>query len=379
TSTTYTVDVQDASGCQASATKTVIVRTPLVVNSAGTTICQGDIAELTATSTGGNSNNPITYSWMIIDSLTGTLSPTGVINPVNPLIVGPLVTTDYIVYVEDGCSVADTIGVTVIVNDTAIGQLVPVRDTCQGFVQNFALTTDIGVTFGWDFDSDGVIDQTTSSTTTQYIYPSAGTYDVTVTITTAQGCISTITEIGWVTVNPNPIADFTTDPNPPVVTLINPTFDFIDQSFDASFWNWSFGDQTNDITQNPTHTYQDTGYYTVQLIVTNVFGCTDTTQQVVRVRPDFFFAIPNTITPDGDGLNDVFFPGALVGATGKNYDFFIFNRWGELIFEGHDLTDGWDGTYKGKLVQNGVYVWKIEVTDFEGTVHPYIGHVNIIK
>ena len=379
-STVYSVSVQDANGCSANTSKTVIVRAKpqFLVNDA--TICQGDIATLTPYNiTGGNPNNPFNFFWMQIDSLAGgTLSPTGVANPVNPLSVSPPDTTDYIVWVDDGCSSVDTIGTTVYVNDTATGQLVPVMDTCQGFPQSFALTTDVGTSFGWDFDSDGTIDQTTSSTVTSYIYPSAGTYDVTVTLTTAQGCVSVISANGLATVNPNPIADFTTNPNPPEVTLLNPTFNFLDQSFDSHFWDWNFGDFTFDITQNPTHTYQDTGYYDVTLIVTNLFGCTDTASQTVRVRPDFFFAIPNTFTPDGDGLNDAFFPGSLVGATDRNYDFFIFDRWGEIIFEGHDLRDGWDGTYKGKTVQTGVYVWLIEVTDLEGTVHKYTGHVNVL-
>jgi gliding motility-associated-like protein len=383
TSTVYTVDVQDPNGCQASATHTVIVRAQPAFTVADVTICQGDVATLTpANLTGGDPSNPFNFFWMQADSTTNpnTYSPTGVANPTNTLSVSPAGTTDYIVWVDNVCATSDTNWVTVNVNDTALGQLVPVRDTCQGYVQNFALTTDIGVTFGWDFDSDGIIEITTAATTAQYVYPSAGTYDVTVTITTVQGCVSTITGIGLATVNPNPIADFTTDPNPAEVTLIDPTFDFIDQSMGADFWNWNFGDLTSDTTQNPQHTYLDTGYYDVQLVVTNIFGCTDTINKYVRVRPDFFFVIPNTFTPgDGNGLNDIFLPGTLVGAIDDNYNFFIFDRWGELIYEAHQLKEGWDGTYKGKLVQNGVYVWRIEVSDMEGTIHNYTGHVNVLR
>ncbi|MBL4593152.1 MAG: gliding motility-associated C-terminal domain-containing protein, partial [Flavobacteriales bacterium] len=380
-STVYTVDVLDPNGCTATATKTVIVRAQPYFEVPPLTICQGQVAILTPVNLqGGNPNNPFSFFWMEIDSVSLALAPTGVINPTNPLSVSPANTTNYVVWLDNVCATSDTIGVTVFVNDTAISQLVPVRDTCQGYVQYFALTTDIGVSFGWDFDSDGTIDQTTVSTTTQYVYPAAGTYDVTVTITTALGCTSTITGIGWATVNPNPIADFTTDPNPPIVTLVHPTFDFIDQSFDADFWNWTFGDQGFDSIQNPTHTYQDTGYYNVQLIVTNIFGCTDTTNKTVRIKPDFFFVIPNSFTPgDGNGINDIFIPGTLVGAIDDNYNFLIFDRWGELVFEGHQLKNGWNGTYKGKIVQNGVYVWRIEVSDLEGTIHNYTGHVNVIR
>ncbi len=384
TSTSYTVEVQDINGCSAAANKVVYVRAKpqFLVNDA--TICLGDVATLTPYNiTGGNPNNPFTFWWMEIDSITGGLSPTGVPNPTNPLNVSPADTTDYIVWVDDGCSETDTLGVTVNVNDTATGQLLPVLTVCHETSQEFALTTVNGVTFGWDFDSDGTIDQTNSSTngfdTTNYVYSSAGNYNVTVHLTTATGCTSVISENGWAIVNPNPTADFTTDPSPSIVTLLNPTFDFIDLSFDASTWDWNFDDGNFEVIQNPTHTYADTGYYDVQLIVSNTFGCSDSIIKTVRVKPDFFFAIPNTFTPNGDGLNEFFHPGSIVGAVEGDYSFYIFNRWGELIFEGHDLTDGWDGTYKGKVVPTGTYVWRIEVKDQEGTFHNYNGHVNVLK
>jgi len=66
-----------------------------------------------------------------------------------------------------------------------------------------------------------------ANTTTTHTYTSSGTYDVTVHMLTAQGCPSTVVGLGLASVYPNPIADFTTDPNPPVVTLINPTFDYL--------------------------------------------------------------------------------------------------------------------------------------------------------
>lgn len=380
TTTTYSVDVSDANGCQASTTKTVVVRAKPQFSVDGITICEGETATITPYNiTGGNANNPFQFSWMVVDSLTMTYSSTGVMNPTNPLIVSPVDTTDYIVWVDDGCSEMDTLGFTINVNDTATGQLVPVRDTCQGFSQSFALTSVGGVSYGWDFDGDGIIDQTTTSTTTNYTYAAAGTYNVIVTITTAEGCVSMIHEDNWVTVNPNPIADFLTNPNPAVVTLLNPEFDFIDQSFDAVSWNWDFDDLSTSTTQNPTHLYQDTGFYDVQLIVSNSFGCYDTIVKTVRIKPEFFFAIPNSITPNGDGMNDVFMPGAMIGALDHDYNFYIFDRWGELIYEGHDLDDGWDGTYKGSLVQTGTYVWVIHVWDLQGVLHKYTGHVNVLK
>ena len=383
TSTTYTVTVLDGSpaGCQASITKTVVVRNPLVINTSDVTICQGEVAALNATAIGGNQTMNIQYFWMEIDSLTGNTSSTGVINPVNPIQLTPLVTTDYMVWVEDGCSTSDTVGVTVTVNDSATANILSVVDVCLGDSQDFALTHDIGVLFNWDFNSDGNINQTTTDTNTTYTYPAAGTYDVTVTVETAQGCLSTIISPQLTTVNPGPIADFTTEPNPPIVTLLNPEFEFTDLSINGYSLIWSFGDSTNSIESNPIHEYSEIGLYIVTLDVTSIFGCTDQISKTVEVKPDFFFAMPNTFTPEGDGLNDVFIPGSTVGAIDKNYSFYVYDRWGEIIFEAHDLESGWNGTVRNgkEIVQSGTYVWKISVSDTEGNMHNYTGHVNVLK
>ena len=60
---------------------------------------------------------------------------------------------------------------------------------------------------------------------------------------------------------------------------------------------------------------------------------------------------------------------------------YIFNRWGELIFETTDLNKGWDGTYNGIVVQEGVYVWKIvgAPLDNEADLKEYYGHVTVLK
>lgn len=77
---------------------------------------------------------------------------------------------------------------------------------------------------------------------------------------------------------------------------------------------------------------------------------------IVEGCPDFTLYIPNTFTPDGDNINDVF------GAYGTEIEEFsmeIYNRWGELIFVSNALEYRWDGYYKGDLCQQDVYVFKI--------------------
>ena len=86
----------------------------------------------------------------------------------------------------------------------------------------------------------------------------------------------------------------------------------------------------------------------------------------------------HAFTPDGDVLNDGFFPNGF-GISNEDYTFMIFDRWGEMIFESHRKFSPWNGTYRGKVVQNGVYVWKLFFTDINGKSHTKIGHVTIVK
>ena len=72
------------------------------------------------------------------------------------------------------------------------------------------------------------------------------------------------------------------------------------------------------------------------------------------------YYIPNTFTPDGDEFNQLFQPIFTAGYDPYDFNMQIFNRWGEVIYETNDDTVGWDGMYNGKIVQDGIYTWKIE-------------------
>ncbi len=92
------------------------------------------------------------------------------------------------------------------------------------------------------------------------------------------------------------------------------------------------------------------------------YGCSSVYHIVVEsdvsgdCASDFY--VPNAFTPDGDGFNDEFYPVTIAHFIAE-YRLEIFNRWGELIFESHDLDKKWDGTFDGTMVQQGVYNWKI--------------------
>lgn len=204
-------------------------------------------------------------------------------------------------------------------------------------------------------------------------------FSQTLTVTSDSGCVTTGSKNNYITVYPNPIANFTTDPHE--TTVIDPVIAYIDSSVGTDFWNWDLGDSDTSTLHNPPpHMYPsaDTGTYTIGLITSTQYGCYDTAYQTVIIGPDYVFYIPNAFTPNADGFNDYFF-GKGIGII--VYDLWILDRWGNLIFHGNDLNDKWDGkANEGRdLAQMDVFVWKVELTDVFHKKHNYLGTVTLVK
>jgi len=94
--------------------------------------------------------------------------------------------------------------------------------------------------------------------------------------------------------------------------------------------------------------------------------------------------VPNAFTPNNDGLNETFKPVGLSILNGSDitemqYDFRIYNRWGELLFETHDVTQGWDGKYEGAYVPEGVYVYIIDAHGYDSQNFYIHGSVTLLK
>ena len=135
---------------------------------------------------------------------------------------------------------------------------------------------------------------------------------------------------------------------------------------------------TND--EDFTHIFPaDTGHYEVCLIASNAEGCLDTMCETIVVVDEFVIYVPNTFTPDGDDFNQNLLA-HVYGIDLFDFHMQIFDRWGEMIFESFDASVGWDGTYKGKLVQSGTYTWKITAKDVQKDFRKTIvGHVNVLR
>ncbi|MBK7181762.1 MAG: gliding motility-associated C-terminal domain-containing protein [Bacteroidetes bacterium] len=369
--TTYSVFATDANNCiSPPQTITVFVNPPVVVTATDGVICDGSSITISASATGGN-GGPYTYTWSNgANGASQTVSPTAPLSPMN-----------YIVTANDNCSPTDTDTSTVIIHPQAVS-FITVNDTagCEDFTPTFTALSNIGVSYEWTF-GDGSVAQTGSPIAHTYTTP--GTYDITLSVTTAQGCTSTISSNQFIDVYPAPTAAFTSSPNPATSTA--PLVLFQDQSVGAIFWAWDFGvpfvTSDSSSSQNPAYSYADTGIYVVQLIVSNSFGCTDTAYNDVEIQPEYVIYAPNAFTPlNHDGINDYFMPQG-VGIDPNNFEMTIFDRWGNAIFKTTDINKGWDGKANGgdKVAQIDVYVWKIRTKDYRGDNHDYIGHVTIIK
>jgi gliding motility-associated-like protein len=208
-----------------------------------------------------------------------------------------------------------------------------------------------------------------------HTYNDPGNFYVSLTVTGSNGCVFKDSLLYPVVVYPKPVADFL--PSPPSVSIFTPDINFVDQSIGAMFWEWDFGDFDGSIVQNPAHTYADTGIYTVSQIVINQYGCRDTAYVPVRIESEFTFFLPNAFTPNGDGDND-YFMGEGIGI--RTFDFLVFDRWGNKIFESEDPAVGWDGRLaSGTKAQIDVYIYKIYILDVMSVEHTYIGHVSLIR
>jgi gliding motility-associated-like protein len=149
----------------------------------------------------------------------------------------------------------------------------------------------------------------------------------------------------------------------------------------ASSYSWNNG------LQNNVPYLPNLGLTTFTVIGVSNAGCTGIDSLIVTTITDcdslgeVIYWVPNTFTPDGDQYNQTFLPVFYSGIDSYTYDFYLYNRWGELIWESHDYTVGWDGTYNdGMKCPDGTYTWKIRFklinNDEKQTVY---GHVNIIR
>jgi len=171
--------------------------------------------------------------------------------------------------------------------------------------------------------------------------------------------------------------------NPPTLNSLNSSVQFINSSANAINYQWDFGDNTSSTEFQPIHQYDPVNClgFLITLVASDGI-CYDTVTQVIQCKEETIFYVPNAFTPDGDNYNQVFSPIFYSGFDPFNFEMLIYNRWGELIFETHNVEIGWDGTYgtKGRMTQDDVYTWKISYKIRENDNKSVVmGHVTLIR
>jgi gliding motility-associated-like protein len=278
-----------------------------------------------------------------------------------------------------------------------------IRDVngCEYTAPNVILTTSTGPTALLTSSIDATCGETNGSITIEnvtggtspYLYSlnggafsssllytdlGAGNYDV--TVQDAAGCEFQVNEL--ISGGISPIADFSMSPSS--VPIYNPVVQLIDgSSSDVVSYEWSIpnGMPSSASTPNLQTVFENltTGFYPITLIVTNAEGCTDTVTKLIELYDEILIFAPNAFTPDGDEYNNGW--GVVVsGADLSSFHLLIFDRWGEIIFESYDYSAFWDGTYHGKLVQDGIYTWSLSLKELRNDdKHEYRGHITVIR
>ncbi len=125
---------------------------------------------------------------------------------------------------------------------------------------------------------------------------------------------------------------------------------------------------------NPTSTPEETITYTV--ITTDSNGCKSTDNINIIVLFDNVIFVPNIFSPNGDGINDILF---VRGKGVEKLNFFIYDRWGEKVFETTSLDIGWDGSFRGKDMNKAVFVYYLEATFIDGQEVTQKGDITLVK
>jgi PKD repeat protein len=232
------------------------------------------------------------------------------------------------------CKGYDTVVVNYFTQPTANFSALP-TEGCSPLVVQFtdqSQPNTITYSYAWDFGDPNATINTSSAKDPMHMYNNYGNFDVSLTITTPDGCTSTATRPGLITVHPTPLAKFT--PTPTTASLSdNPNIVFTNQTenyiLSETTWHWDFGDDLTSADMNTSHLYTSPNDFTVQLIATNIYGCSDTVSHVVIIEDELF--IPNILTPDGNGQNDFL----VIGNLNMNREnvLKIYDRWGKKVYE----------------------------------------------
>jgi len=360
----YSCTVTDKFGCSAVVSDSVTAPQPqqILSISANAVKCQGDDnGSIFATGTGGT--QPYLFS-ATPDGVTFTADSDGV--------MGNLAPGNYNVILADanGCIATATINV---------------PNATPDF---FEITVDSTLCFGYSDGALQIVDSSPQNRPYQYSIDSTGQFQYasdfgnlapgnhTVIAINKNGCkTDTIVFI------PQPAA-VTASISPDTVVLAlgqsqQVAVAYQNTSGNVSFsWTPDFGLSCSDCQSPVVGPYIGQDYSVTVASVNQTATCYGTASLYVTVLPHPPVFIPNSFTPNGDGNNDFF---EIYGESIKVVTMRVFNRWGEMVFQTNDQFAGWDGTYKGKVQEPGVFSYDAVITFLDNTQMIKTGSVTLLR
>lgn len=398
--------VTSDSGCQSTVTLPVTVNPAPVAQINPQNVCLNATTQFTDGSASSSANDPISvWNWNLGDGNTSAQQ-----NPAHTYTAPGTYSVTLAITSQKGCKDTTT--------SVAVVYALPVAnysDSVRGCVPVCSTLKDLslpgsGSITSWQWSFPGGTPPVSASANPTICWNSTGVYGASLVVTSSYGCKDTLSTPKYINVYPWPAADFCVAPS--LAPTTHPVFTFCDAwSADVVKWNWDFGDNTNDtISTDPVHSYSASAtqndFYTFPICirVQNQYGCWDTACHSVELIPEFTFYIPNSFTPNGDGINDMFY-GKCRGV--KEYSIRVFDRWGNQVwdcdYKGKNTdwdkdNSGQEGMasyckWNGKVVPGGadmngksnltaqedVYVWKVKLTDIFDKSHVYTGHVTLVQ
>ncbi len=369
TAGTFTVQliVTDNGGADTAAYQVTIQNCPVPValfSASSLNICKGDSVVFT-----DQSQNATTWSWTFAGGLPASFNaqtPPAVVYTTPGVYTATLLVTD-------GAGLDSTYSLTI--NVSNCGAPIPAFTAshvtiCEGdCIQFFDQSTDNPQGWYWSFPG-GVPSFSTQQNPPYICYNNPGVYPVSLRVFNSVG-IDSLTIQAYIVVNS--------------VTQVNTTFDSITIILGESvtlgasggvFYKWYPNFYLdNDSIAHPIATPNDTILYNV--VMTDMNGCTSAANVLVNVRPPNQVFVPNVFTPNNDAVND-FIKLYTTGVIEKS-EFYIFDRWGNRVFYSDNVNDRWDGTYKGKNCNSGVYVYYYRVAFSDGRVMKGKGDITLIR
>jgi len=365
------------------ATITIKNVAPVTLSVSDADICFGDSVTLVANASGGI--GPLQYTWSS-GSITSTIT------------VAPISATNYAVTVVDTCGndisknnilvdVSDPVG-------SVLGAGAPAYEGCYNTTFSFYLPAALNYDYVVKFEISGTADngQDYNTITDSVVIP-AGDLSVDVQIDPLFDGIDEGAESVIINVIPNTTDTLCEHVFTSAVEIQDVDSVQVQTAGDTTVCNWEVFisaqatggmgaltySWTNGAGNSNTSIVKPKDTTTYILTVSDSCGTSTAYGSVtIDIDCEYLFFIPNAFTPNTDGLND-FFNG--IGKGVKTYKMYVYNRWGDMIFESSDKYTGWDGTGNGgeKLSQQEVYVYIFEITDFLDIEHYYVGKVTLIR